>query len=107
MVQAVAWSKDDKYVAIEEYVNLADMTRLWLVEPQTGKKALLNKSEKDAFGIDEVQFSSDGTYIYLTSNRAGEFLSFERINLSTKEWSTLKIQKHLPLKACSQLHTQA
>jgi dipeptidyl aminopeptidase/acylaminoacyl peptidase len=89
MVQAVAWSKDDKYVAVEEYVNLADMTRLWLIEPQTGKKMLLNKSEKDAFGIDEVQFSSDGKYIYLTSNRNGEFLSFERIDLSTKEWSTV------------------
>ncbi len=89
MVQAVAWSKDDKYVAVEEYVNLADMTRLWLVEPQTGKKTLLNKSEKDAFGIDEVQFSADGKYIYLTSNRAGEFLSFERVNLSTKEWTTI------------------
>ncbi len=89
MVQAVAWSKDDKYVAVEEYVNLADMTRLWLVEPQTGKKTLLNKSEKDVFGIDEVQFSADGKYVYLTSNRAGEFLSFERINLSTKEWSTV------------------
>jgi len=89
MVQAVAWSKDDKYVAIEEYVNLADMTRLWLIEPQTGKKTLLNKSEKDAFGIDEVQFSADGKYAYLTSNRAGEFLSFERINLSTKEWTTI------------------
>lgn len=89
MVQAVAWSKDDKYVAIEEYVNLADMTRLWLVEPQTGKKTLLNKFEKDAFGIDEVQFSADGKYVYLTSNRAGEFLSFERINLSTKEWTTI------------------
>lgn len=89
MVQAVAWSKDDKYVAVEEYVNLADMTRLWLIEPQTGKKMLLNKSEKAAFGIDEVQFSSDGKYIYLTSNRNGEFLSFERIDLSTKEWSTV------------------
>ena len=89
MVQAVAWSKDDKYVAVEEYVNLADMTRLWLIESQTGKKTLLNKSEKDAFGIDEVQFSGDGKYIYLTSNRAGEFLSFERVNLSTKEWSTV------------------
>jgi dipeptidyl aminopeptidase/acylaminoacyl peptidase len=89
MVQAVTWSKDDKYVAIEEYVNLADMTRLWLVEPQTGKKILLNKSEKDAFGIDEVQFSTDGKYIYLTSNRAGEFLSFERVNLETKEWTTI------------------
>ncbi|MDQ3748864.1 MAG: alpha/beta fold hydrolase [Acidobacteriota bacterium] len=89
MVQAVAWSEDDKYVAVEEYVNLADMTRLWLFEPQTGKKTLLNKSEKDAFGIDEVQFSTDGKYIYLTSNRAGEFLSFERVNLSTKEWSTV------------------
>jgi dipeptidyl aminopeptidase/acylaminoacyl peptidase len=89
MVQAVAWSKDNKYVAVEEYVNLADMTRLWLVEPQTGKKSLLNKSEKDAFGIDEVQFSADGKYIYLTSNRAGEFLSFERVNLETKEWTTI------------------
>ncbi len=89
MVQAVAWSKDDKYVAVEEYVNLADMTRLWLVEPQTGKKTLLNKSEKDVFGIDEVQFSADGKYVYLTSNRAGEFISFERVNLSTKEWSTV------------------
>lgn len=89
MVQAVAWSKDDKYVAVEEYVNLADMTRLWLIEPQTGKKTLLNKSEKEVFGIDEVQFSSDGKYIYLTSNRSGEFLSFERVNLSTKEWSTV------------------
>jgi dipeptidyl aminopeptidase/acylaminoacyl peptidase len=89
MVQAVAWSKDDKYVAVEEYVNLADMTRLWLVEPQTGKKTLLNKSEKDAFGIDEVQFSADGKYAYLTSNCAGEFLSFEGINLSTKEWTTV------------------
>jgi dipeptidyl aminopeptidase/acylaminoacyl peptidase len=89
MVQAVAWSKDDKYVAVEEYVNLADMTRLWLVEPQTGKKILLNKSEKDTFGIDEVQFSADGKYAYLTSNRAGEFLSFERINFSTKEWTTI------------------
>ncbi len=89
MVQAVAWSKDDKFVAVEEYVNLADMTRLWLIEPQTGKKILLNKSEKDAFGIDEVQFSADGKYIYLTSNRASEFLSFERTNLSTKEWSTV------------------
>jgi len=37
MVQAVAWSKNDKYVAVEAYTNLADMTRLWLVEPQTGK----------------------------------------------------------------------
>jgi dipeptidyl aminopeptidase/acylaminoacyl peptidase len=89
MVQAVAWSKDDRFVAVEEYVNLADMTRLWLIEPQTGKKTLLNKSEKDAFGIDDVQFSADGKYVYLTSNRAGEFLSFERINLSTKEWSTV------------------
>lgn len=89
MVQAVAWSKDDKYVAVEEYVNLADMTRLWLIEPQTGKKTLLNKSEKDAFGIDEVQFSNDGKYVYLTNNRAGEFLSFERVDLSTKEWLTV------------------
>lgn len=89
MVQAVAWSKDDKYIAVEEYVNLADMTRLWLVEPQTGKKTLLNKSEKDAFGINDAQFSADGKYVYLTSNRAGEFMSFERINLSTKEWSTV------------------
>ncbi len=89
MVQAVAWSKDDRFVAVEEYVNLADMTRLWLIEPQTGKKTLLNKSEKDAFGIDDVQFSADGKYIYLTSNSTGEFLSFERINLSTKEWSTV------------------
>ncbi|MBA4124818.1 MAG: hypothetical protein H0X72_20435, partial [Acidobacteria bacterium] len=89
MVQAVAWSKDDRFVAVEEYVNLADMTRLWLIEPQTGKKTLLNKSEKDAFGIDDVQFSADGKYVYLTSNRAGEFLSFERINLSTKEWTTV------------------
>ena len=89
MKRAVAWSKDDRFIAVEEYVNLADMTRLWLIEPQTGKKILLNKSEKDAFGIDEVQFSADGKYIYLTSNRAGEFLSFERVNLSTKEWSTV------------------
>ncbi|MCY7376567.1 MAG: alpha/beta fold hydrolase [Pyrinomonadaceae bacterium] len=89
MVQAVAWSKDDRFVAVEEYVNLADMTRLWLIEPQTGKKTLLNKSEKDAFGIDDVQFSTDGKYIYLTSNSTGEFLSFERINLSTKEWTTI------------------
>lgn len=89
MVQAVAWSKDDKYVAVLEYVNLADMTRLWLVEPQTSKKTLLNKSEKDAFGIDEVQFSTDGKYVYMTSNRAGEFMSFERVNLSTKEWTTV------------------
>lgn len=89
MVQAVAWSKDDKYVAVEEYVNLADMTRLWLVEPLTGKKTLLNKSEKEVFGIDEVQFSADGKYVYLTSNRAGEFMSFERINLSTREWTTI------------------
>ncbi len=58
MVQAVAWSKDDQFIAVEEYVNLADMTRLWLIELQTGKKILLNKSEKDAFGIDEVQFSA-------------------------------------------------
>jgi len=26
---------------------------------------------------------------FLTSNRDGEFMSFERINLSTKEWSTV------------------
>lgn len=36
-----------------------------------------------------MQFSTDGKDIYLTSNRAGEFLSFERINLSTKEWTTV------------------
>ncbi len=89
MVQAVAWSNDDRFVAVEEDVNLADMTRLWLVEPQAGKKTLLNLSEKDAFGIDEAQFSADGKNLYLVSNRAGEFLSFERINLSTKEWSTV------------------
>jgi Tol biopolymer transport system component len=89
MVQAVAWSKDDKFVAVLEYVNLADMTRLWIIEPQTGKKTLVNKSEKDAFGINDVQFSTDGKYVYLTSNRAGEFLSFERVNLSTKEWTTV------------------
>lgn len=63
MKRAVAWSKDDRFFAVEEYVNLADMTRLWLIEPQTGKKTLLNKSEKDAFGIDEVQFSADGKYV--------------------------------------------
>ncbi|MGI8543191.1 MAG: prolyl oligopeptidase family serine peptidase, partial [Aridibacter sp.] len=89
MVRAVAWSNDDKFIAIEEYVNLADMTRLWLVEPETGKKTLLNRSEKDVFGIDEVQFSVDGKYIYLTSNRDGEFKSFERIDFTTKNWSTL------------------
>ncbi|MGI8541989.1 MAG: alpha/beta fold hydrolase [Aridibacter sp.] len=89
MVRSVAWSKDDKFIAIEEYVNLADMTRLWLVEPETGKKTLLSRSENDVFGIDEVQFSGDGKYIYLTSNRSSEFLSFERINLDTKEWTTI------------------
>jgi dipeptidyl aminopeptidase/acylaminoacyl peptidase len=89
MKRAVAWSKDDRFIAVEEYVNLADMTRLWLVEPQTGKTTLLNKSEKDVFGIDEVQFSNDGKYVYLTSNRAGEFMSFERVNLSPKEWTTV------------------
>lgn len=89
MSRAVAWSKDDKFIAIEEYVSLADMTRLWLVEPETGKKTLLNRSEKDVFGIDEVQFSDDGKYIYLTSNRDGEFKSFERINLAAKEWTTI------------------
>jgi dipeptidyl aminopeptidase/acylaminoacyl peptidase len=89
MKRAVGWSKDDRFVAVEEYVNLADMTRLWLVEPQTGKTTLLNKSEKEVFGTDEVQFSAGGKFVYLTSNRAGEFLSFERINLSAKEWATV------------------
>ena len=88
MVRAVAWSKNDKFIAVEEYVNLADMTRLWLVEPETGKKTLLN-SEKDVFGIDEVQFSEDGKSVCLTSNRNGEFLSFEQINLADKKWTTI------------------
>ena len=89
MVRAVAWSKDNKFIAVEEYVSLADMTRLWLVEPGTGKKTLLNSSEKGVFGIDEVQFNTDGKNIYLTSNRNGEFLSFEQINLADKKWTTI------------------
>lgn len=89
MVQAVDWSPDDRYIAVEEYVNLADMSRLWFVEPQTGNKILLNASEKDTFGINEVQFSRDGKSIYLTSNRAGEFLSFEQIEIAGKQWTTV------------------
>ena len=89
MVRAVAWSKDAKFIVVEEYINLADMTRMWLVEPETGKKTLLNSSEKAVFGIDEVQFSTDGKYIYLTSNRNGEFLSFERISIADKKWTTI------------------
>lgn len=51
MVQAVAWSKDDRFVAVEEYINLADMTHLCLLNRRPERKFFSTNRKRMPSGL--------------------------------------------------------
>lgn len=83
------WSPDDKVILITEFVSVNE-THLWLIDVRTGEKSELTPRvwKGVAHGF-SAQFSSDGTAVYVTSDRDNEFKRLSKINLATKETTHL------------------
>jgi len=77
------WSPDGTKLLAGEYIS-ANESYLWLVDARTGDKKLVTPrggAEKVAY--DAAKFDHDGTGVYATTDKGGEFLRLAHVDLST------------------------
>jgi dipeptidyl aminopeptidase/acylaminoacyl peptidase len=79
------WSPDDSRLVVSEFVSINE-SYLWIADVATGERTLLTpKGGAEAVAYDGAQFSSDGKGVYVTTDRAAEFMRLARIDLATGE----------------------
>lgn len=87
---ALDWSPDDKKILLGEYLSVTQ-SNLWMLDVETGaKEKLTDNIEEVSYG--GGRFNHEGTGIYLTTDKGGEFQRLAEWNLSTKELSFLTEQ---------------
>lgn len=82
------WSPDDRQLLIGEYISVNE-SRGWLLDLSTGVKTLLTEPGPEPVSYRSARFSQDGTGLYLTTDKDSEFQRLARMDLATKQITTL------------------
>lgn len=91
---AAGWSPDGKSLLVMEGIS-ANESYLWLVDAQTGEKNLLTpKGGKEQVAYGSAEFSRDGKYIYVTTDKESEFQRLASIDVATGKHSYLTSHIH-------------
>ena len=88
-LRAYDWSPDDKLLAYCEFKSM-DASKLWVINVETGVKALLSgqSSSEDYFSY--PRFSKDGKGVYVMTKYQSEVNRIAHINLNTRRYEFLK-----------------
>jgi dipeptidyl aminopeptidase/acylaminoacyl peptidase len=77
------WSPDGTKLLAGEYVS-ANESYLWLVDVKTGEKKLVTpRGGPEKVAYDAAQFDREGTGVYATTDKGGEFLRLAHLDLAT------------------------
>ncbi|MEN6425607.1 MAG: S9 family peptidase [Phycisphaerales bacterium] len=82
------WSPDDRQLLIGEYISVSE-SRGWLLDLSTGVKTLLTEPGPEPISYRNAHFSRDGMDLYLTTDKDSEFQRLARMDLATKQITTL------------------
>ena len=81
--EPVAWSPDNAHLVVIQEISINE-TYLWLVDATTGEKKLLTpKQPGDPVAYASAAFSSDGSALYVLTDRDSEFLRLAYLPLAT------------------------
>jgi dipeptidyl aminopeptidase/acylaminoacyl peptidase len=83
-----AWSKDDRQIAVIEYISITE-TYVWLVDAQTGEKNLLTPRGGEPVAYQGVVFDKQRNGLYVVCDRDSEFLRLAYLDLETQEYTFL------------------
>jgi dipeptidyl aminopeptidase/acylaminoacyl peptidase len=87
------WSPDDRRLLVMHYIS-ANETSLHALDPASGKMELLLPEEKQKAAYGAALWSKDGKGAYLTSDRQSEFQRLWRLDLASKQLTSLT--DHIP-----------
>jgi len=78
----LGWSPDDSRLLVQEYLSISQ-SNLWIVDAASGQKSpLTTPGEEVSYGTGV--FSGDGRGVFVTTDRASEFLRLAYIDASTR-----------------------
>ncbi len=81
------WAPDGASLLVLETISV-EQSHLWLVDVATGQKTSLSpRAERASYGL--AQFGGDGRGVYLTTDKAAEFLRLAYLDLSSKTLTAL------------------
>jgi dipeptidyl aminopeptidase/acylaminoacyl peptidase len=83
----IDWSADGKELLLGEYISIQE-SRIHIVDVDTGEVTQLTP-EQPVASYREARFGKLQNVIYITSDRAGEFVELYSYERETKEWSSL------------------
>lgn len=83
----VAFSPDDAFVLVEHYLS-ERQTEWFVLDPHSGEKQLIPGLDPEFFYGGGV-WSHDGRYIFLFSDRDGEFRKLYRVDAEYGKWTCL------------------
>ncbi len=86
------WSPDDSKLLLKKYVSISE-SHLYLLDIASGQAREIDPS-KTKIGIGPALFSRDGVGVFIASDRDGEFVQLQFVNLGSGERTVLSA--HIP-----------
>ena len=84
-----AWSRNDKQLALLEYVSINE-SHIWIMDAANGaKQRLTEKTDGAPVSYGKVAFSADGKGLYTVTDMGAEFKRLAYINLNTQKHTIL------------------